>query len=292
MAAGAAIVLIASHTGAASQALDPGWQIVYAGQPGYDSDGLINSIFGDGSGQPIVARAYQPPVPIYPPESGPAAEPAAQQGAPISYQQPAPASYQAAPPQQARTHRPAPAYYQQAPAQQARATEQGPVYYLATPVPLPAAQPVPVTRWQGASQSQAPARPDPRYSGPPPGRSRARLSICACELSDRGCSAAIRSDTPRLRPDRRSVALGLRRRTIKLPPRRSRLPILDTPDRCLDSRYVAPGLRRRIIKLRPRRSGNLILNTRVGARAAGPGSVVRELSGGSRAPTRRISAAR
>ena len=88
VAAGAAVVLIASHTGAASQALDPGWQLVYAGQPGY-SDGLIESIFGDGTGQAIVGRAYQPPAPIYSeadPTAEPAPEPSAQERAPVSPQ--------------------------------------------------------------------------------------------------------------------------------------------------------------------------------------------------------------
>ena len=84
----AAVVLIASHTGAASQALDPGWQLVYAGQPGYD-DGLIESMFGDGTGQAIVGRAYQPPAPIYS-EADPTAElapePSAQERAPVSPQ--------------------------------------------------------------------------------------------------------------------------------------------------------------------------------------------------------------
>ena len=86
VAAGAAVVLIASHTGAASQALDPGWQLVYAGQPGY-SDGLIESMFGDGTGQAIVGRAYQPPAPIYSeadPTAEPAPEPSARARAPVS----------------------------------------------------------------------------------------------------------------------------------------------------------------------------------------------------------------
>src|ERR1700722_13216552 len=90
----AAVVLIASHTGAASQALDPGMQLVYAGQP--DDDGLIESMFGDGTGQAIVGRAYQPPAPIYSeadPTAEPAPEPSARERAlasQLSQQQPAP----------------------------------------------------------------------------------------------------------------------------------------------------------------------------------------------------------
>ena len=62
--AGAAIVLIASHGGAASQTLDPGWQLVYAGQPGY-RDALLEFVFDDGAGPAVVGRAYEPPAPIY-----------------------------------------------------------------------------------------------------------------------------------------------------------------------------------------------------------------------------------
>jgi lipoprotein-anchoring transpeptidase ErfK/SrfK len=64
VAAGTAFALIASHSGAASQAVDPGWQIVYAGQPGYD-DGLVGSMFDERNGEVIVGRAYEPPAPIY-----------------------------------------------------------------------------------------------------------------------------------------------------------------------------------------------------------------------------------
>src|ERR1700730_6853783 len=60
MSACAVAFLLASHTGAASQVVDPGWQLVYAGQPGYGSNGLIESMFGDGTGPPVVAAGYQP----------------------------------------------------------------------------------------------------------------------------------------------------------------------------------------------------------------------------------------
>ena len=74
-----------------SQAVDPGWQIVYAGQPGYGGDGLMESMFGDGTGQPVVARAFQLP--------------------PINYQQQAPQA-----PVQPQAYQPAPADNQQTPA--------------------------------------------------------------------------------------------------------------------------------------------------------------------------------
>jgi lipoprotein-anchoring transpeptidase ErfK/SrfK len=62
VAAGAAVALVASQSGAWSQVVDPGWQVVYAGQPGYD-DGLTSSMAEDG--QVIVGRAFEPPAPIY-----------------------------------------------------------------------------------------------------------------------------------------------------------------------------------------------------------------------------------
>jgi len=161
----AAVVLIASHTGAASQALDPGWQLVYAGQPGYD-DGLIESMFGDGTGQAIVGRAYQPPAPIYSeadPTAEPAPEPSAQERAPVSPQL---SQQQAAPvasTQHARRGRPAPVYYQLVPAQQARAAGQGPVYYQQAPAQFAVAPSAPASGWRVVPQAQAPAQVDPRY---------------------------------------------------------------------------------------------------------------------------------
>lgn len=161
----AAVVLIASHTGAASQALDPGWQLVYAGQPGYD-DGLIESMFGDGTGQAIVGRAYQPPAPIYS-EADPTAElapePSAQERAPVSPQlsQQQPASVAAT--RHTRRGRPAPVYYQLVPAQQARAAGQGPVYYQQAPAQFAVAPPAPASGWRAVPQAQAPAQVDPRY---------------------------------------------------------------------------------------------------------------------------------
>src|SRR5262249_50220026 len=165
-AAGAAVVLIASNTGAVSQALDPGWQLVNAGQPGYD-DGLIESMFGDGTGQAIVGRAYQPPEPIYSEAdttAEPTAEPSARGQAPasqhLSQQQPAPVAST----QHARGRRPAPAYYQMAPGQQARTPGQGPVYYYRqAPAQFAVAPPAPSSGWRVVPQAQAPAQVDPRY---------------------------------------------------------------------------------------------------------------------------------
>ena len=163
--AGAAVLLIASHTGAASQIVDPGWQIVYAGQPGY---GDVDSMFGDGTGQPIVARAYQP-APLY--SELPAPSPAYQPGPGYPTQQ------AAAPP----VHQATPDYRQPRPAQQSRAYPQAPgYYYQQAPVPQPraaappafnqqmpaqfAARPAPVSSWRSATTQQ----PDPQYTGSVP----------------------------------------------------------------------------------------------------------------------------
>jgi lipoprotein-anchoring transpeptidase ErfK/SrfK len=86
--AGAAIVLIASHGGAAAQTLDPGWQLVHAGQPGY-RDALLESVFDDGSGPPIVGRAYEPSAPIYSEVDPTAAASGTDEPAPVSAAQPA-----------------------------------------------------------------------------------------------------------------------------------------------------------------------------------------------------------
>jgi lipoprotein-anchoring transpeptidase ErfK/SrfK len=159
-AAGAAIVLIATHNVAISQALDPGWQLVYAGQPGY-GDGLMESVFGDSSEQPIVGRAFQPPEPLYS-EADPVAQPNTQESAPAASQQPA----AAASTQHARSRRPAPVYYQMVPAQQARGAGQGPVYYYRQVSAQPsAAQPAPASGWQAVAQPQSAAQPAPRYTG-------------------------------------------------------------------------------------------------------------------------------
>jgi lipoprotein-anchoring transpeptidase ErfK/SrfK len=164
--AGVAVFLIASHTGAAGQIVDPGWQLVYAGQPGYDD---MDSMFGDGTGQPIVARAYQPaplyselpvPSPAYQPGPGYATEqaaaPPAHQAAP-DYRQPRAA-------QQSRAYPPAPTYYyQQAPAPQVRATAPLPASNQQMPAQF-AARPAPVSSWRSATTQQ----PNPQYTGSVP----------------------------------------------------------------------------------------------------------------------------
>ena len=153
-AAGAAVVLIASHNAAKSQAVDPGWQLVYAGQPEY-GDRLMESMFGDSSGQPIVARAFQPPEPLYS-ETDQAAQPSTQESAPAAAQQPA----AAASTQHVRSRRPAPAYYQLVPAQQARGAGQGPVYYYRqAPAQSSLPQPAPASGGQAVPQPQVAAQP-------------------------------------------------------------------------------------------------------------------------------------
>jgi lipoprotein-anchoring transpeptidase ErfK/SrfK len=159
VAAGAAVALIASATGAASQALDPGWQLVYAGQPG-DTEGLIESMFGDGTGQAIDARAYQPPAPIYS-AAEPGAEPSAQEPAPVAQQshQQTPAVVAA---QRARNRRQVPAHYQLVPAPQAGAAAPGAAYYYRqAPAQFQVAPSAPMSGWRVVPQ--APAQVDPRY---------------------------------------------------------------------------------------------------------------------------------
>ena len=223
----AAVVLIASHTGAASQALDPGWQLVYAGQPGYD-DGLIESMFGDGTGQAIVGRAYQPPAPIYSeadPTAEPAPEPSAQERAPVSpqlsQQQPAPVAAT----RHARRGRPAPVYYQLVPAQQARAAGQGPVYYQQAPAQFAVAPPAPASGWR---------------------------AVAARRKSTRDMSRRCRQDS--------SAARNLSRRAIGQRPPRRRKPILGTPVRSRRSRFVLFSRRRRIIGRRRRSPCSQALN--------------------------------
>jgi lipoprotein-anchoring transpeptidase ErfK/SrfK len=168
IAAGAVVFLMASYTGAASQAVDPGWQLVYAGQPGYGGDGLIDSMFGDGTGQPVVARAYQLP-PINYQQPAPVL-PQAYQSGPVDYQQTPAAALPAQralpahnPPvrtQQSRAHQPASVYYQQAPAPQARVPQSTLVYYQQAPA-QPVAPPASVSSWRAAPAPQ----PDPQYTG-------------------------------------------------------------------------------------------------------------------------------
>jgi lipoprotein-anchoring transpeptidase ErfK/SrfK len=159
VAAGAAVALIASTTGAASQALDPGWQLVYAGQPG-DAEGLVESMFGDGTGQAIDARAYQPPAPIYS-EADPGAAPSAQEPAPVAQRSPqqTPAVVAA---QRARNRRQIPAHYQLVPAPQMGAAAPGAAYYYRqAPAQFQAAPSAPTAGWRAVAP--APAQVDPRY---------------------------------------------------------------------------------------------------------------------------------
>ncbi len=177
----AAAFLVVSHTGAASQAVDPGWQLVYAGQPGYGSDGLIESMFGDGTGQPVVARAFQLP-PVNYQQQAPT-EPQAYQPGPVDYQQtpaPVPPAQQAAPAHgqpvrihQSRAYQPAPGYNPaSASSNQRAALRPALVYYQQAPA-QPVAAPQSAFSWRAASSSP----PDPQYTGSVPAqRTRGFLS--------------------------------------------------------------------------------------------------------------------
>jgi lipoprotein-anchoring transpeptidase ErfK/SrfK len=165
--AACALPLLITDASAAGQLLDPGWQIVYAGQPSYSGGGgLIESMFGDGPGQPVVA--YQPAPMYYPP----APQMRGYQAAPAYYQQvpapqmrayqPAPVYYQQVPARQPRAYQPAPVYYQQVPVPQPRAYQPAQVYYRQMPAPQPRAyQPAPV------SYQQVPAPQPPAYQAAP-----------------------------------------------------------------------------------------------------------------------------
>jgi lipoprotein-anchoring transpeptidase ErfK/SrfK len=168
------VFLIASHGGAASQAVDPGWQLVYAGQPGYGGDGLMESMFGDGTGQPVVARAFQLPPINYQQETPQVPEqPQAYQPAPADNQQTrtlvsppqTPAAVHGLPvrTQQSRVYQPGPVYYQQAPAQPAYTSQPPSVYYRQAPA-QPAAAASSVSGRHAALASQ----PDPKYGGSVP----------------------------------------------------------------------------------------------------------------------------
>ena len=128
-AACAALLLISCNVVAVAQLLDPGWQMLYAGQPNYGG-GLIDSVFGDSTGMPVVARAYQP-APMY---DQPVPQPRLYQAGPAYYQQvPAPMDYRQVPLQQTRAYQSAPLYYRQAPLSQAPAYQAAPVYYQQVP---------------------------------------------------------------------------------------------------------------------------------------------------------------
>jgi lipoprotein-anchoring transpeptidase ErfK/SrfK len=177
-AACAVVLLIACNTGAASQVLDPGWQLVYAGQPGYGGDGLIESMFGDGTGQPVIARAYQPAPPDY--QSAPVQQTPANQSAPAIYRQ------QASTPQPP-AHR-APVYNQRAPVPQLPASQPAAAYYrqqASAPQP-PAYQPAPVY------YRQPPARLDPQYTGSvPTQRVRGLLTALSAPATDHSYQTAL-----------------------------------------------------------------------------------------------------
>ena len=167
-AACAALLLISCNVAAVAQLLDPGWQMLYAGQPNYGG-GLIDSVFGDSAGMPVVARAYQP-APMY---SQPAPQPRLYQAAPAYYQQvPAPMDYRQVPLQQTRAYQPAPLYYRQAPVQQTQAYQPAPLYYQQPPAQqVRAYQPAPVYYQQvppPAQQTRTVAQVPSYYRQVPP----------------------------------------------------------------------------------------------------------------------------
>jgi len=197
-------VLIASNVSAVAQLLDPGWQIVYAGQPNYGGGGVISSIFGDGAVMTAVPRAYQSApmyyqtvsaprgyqaAPVYY-QQAPAAVPQAYQPAPVYYYRPVPAplprAYQAVPAaydrripsQRVRAVAPSPNYNRQVAAQQTLADQGAPRYTSAIPLrqtatAAPKLQPAPAPRPRGlfqlawGPQQTAPTQPEPLPAPPP-----------------------------------------------------------------------------------------------------------------------------
>ncbi len=186
VAAGAAVFLMAFHGQAASQLLDPGWQLVYPGQGqpsqssyGYGpagaaaNGGLIQNLFGNGAGQTTIPRPYQP-APAYqqvPQQQMPQQQMRGYQPAPVYYQQ---APQQQMPQQQVRGYQSAPVYYQQAPQQQApqqqvRGYQTAPVYSQQLPQQQRTYQPGPAyyqrspQQPRAASYQQAPQQLAPVY---------------------------------------------------------------------------------------------------------------------------------
>ena len=170
----AAPALNSSAVCAQTPLLDPGWQIAYP--PGNFRGGFIQNTFGDGTGQPVVQRPYQP-APVYyqrmpaapdqPRDSRAATAnyrpyyivPAQQARA---YQQAAPQSSQTPSPPPSRAYQPPVPEYYVIPAQQLRAYQQPvPQYYtLAEPQARPGYQPAPT-----AYQQPTPPQPDTGFFG-------------------------------------------------------------------------------------------------------------------------------
>jgi lipoprotein-anchoring transpeptidase ErfK/SrfK len=184
VAACAACLFNPSRADAGDEPLDPGWQLAYVNQPGYGNSGLVETMFGDGTGRPVVARAYQPGPAYY--QQAPARQQRAyRQPAPVYYQQalapqagvyqqpaPAPAYYQQVPaPQQQVYQQPAPVYYQQAPEPQMRAYQPAPVYYQqAAAPPARAYQLAPVNYQQAPAQQTLAPQQAPAYAPQNPSR--------------------------------------------------------------------------------------------------------------------------
>jgi lipoprotein-anchoring transpeptidase ErfK/SrfK len=153
-----------------AEPVDPGWQLAYPGQPGYDGTGG----FTDETGQTVIAHAYQPAQTYAQqmPPLAPAYQSASAYYQPMRAPPPQPA-YQQAPvyPRQASmppqpAYQQAPAYYQRVPAPQASAQQPAPVYYQPRGLP---AQPPPVYYQQApAPQARAPQPTSVYYQQQPP----------------------------------------------------------------------------------------------------------------------------
>jgi lipoprotein-anchoring transpeptidase ErfK/SrfK len=129
VAASAASLLIASDACAQTQPLlDPGWQIGYpvpsGGGGAIINGGFLQYMYGNGGGQVVIQRAYQP-APVYYQTMPAAPQVRGYQAAPVYYQM------VAAP--QTRAYQPAPVYYQAVPQQSAYQT--APVAYQGVPAP-------------------------------------------------------------------------------------------------------------------------------------------------------------
>jgi lipoprotein-anchoring transpeptidase ErfK/SrfK len=182
VAAGAAPLLIVSDACAQSrQLLDPGWQLGYPVSPSNGgggavmNGGVLQYMFGNGGGQPVIQRAYQPASVYY--QTVPAPQARRYQAAPMYYQvvaapqargyQAAPMYYQVVAAPQTRGYQAAPTYYQVVSAPQARAYQPAPVYYQSVSAPQPRGFHTAPTYYQVVSPQQPRAyQPAPVYYQP------------------------------------------------------------------------------------------------------------------------------
>jgi lipoprotein-anchoring transpeptidase ErfK/SrfK len=159
IAACAIPLLIATANPAASQLLDPGWQLGYSARPLYAGGGIVPLL---GGGGPVVAPmvAYQQPAPLYYP-------PAPQARAYV----PAPVYYRAGPQPRVRMYQRAPVSYQPMNVPQVLSYASAPVYYRQASPPAPAYQVMSASYQQAASPQRRAVSAAPQYTGsvqPPP----------------------------------------------------------------------------------------------------------------------------